>query len=173
MENRKLILITGIPATGKTTVGNLLRDKYGYKHIDFEDGISLRRFVTEQEQFVNTELSLGNIVITWGFVPDEGQIGLVKYLENYGFRLIWFDGNRLAAFREYLKAGRPESPFYLQMFRIEDSKVIERLNPLIINTFDGNGEFLDLELLIQSVLHQAFQGELADEKKKEKNQTQI
>lgn len=160
MNNRNLILIVGIPATGKTTVGNFLRDKFNYKHINFEDGVSLNRFVQNPTTYINTELNQGDIVITWGFVPVEEQIKIVKYLESYGFKLIWFDGNRAAAFREYLKIGREEKAFYFQMYRIEDSKVIERLNPLIINTFDGNGEFLDLELLTQSMLHKAFQGEL-------------
>lgn len=91
-------------------------------------------------------------MITWGFVPEEGQIGLVKYLENSSFKLVWLDGNRLAAFREYLKADRPEEPYYLQMYRIETSKVIEILNPLIVNTFDDNGNFRELESIVKEIL---------------------
>lgn len=33
---RKRILISGIPGTGKTTLGNFLGDTYGYQHIDME-----------------------------------------------------------------------------------------------------------------------------------------
>ena len=31
-----LILITGIPGSGKTTIGNYLRDERGYLHVDVE-----------------------------------------------------------------------------------------------------------------------------------------
>lgn len=151
MKNRKLILITGIPATGKTKVGNFLRDKFNYKHINFEDGVSLNRFAQNLQTYINTELNQGNIVITWGFVPVDEQIKVVKYLESYGFKLIWFDGNRLAAFREYLKEGREEKAFYLQMYRIEDSNVIATIKPFIINTFKDDGSFKAVEDIVQEI----------------------
>lgn len=135
LKNRNLMLITGIPATGKTTVGNFLRDNFNYKHINFEDGASLNRFALNPTTYTSTELSQGDIVITWGFVPVEEQIKIVNDLKNYGFKLVWFDGNRLAAFREYLKEGRQEKAFYLQMYRIEDSNVIAVIEPTVINTF--------------------------------------
>jgi type IV secretory pathway ATPase VirB11/archaellum biosynthesis ATPase len=38
-QKRKLILITGIPGTGKTTFGNFLANKYGFVHFDIEQPI--------------------------------------------------------------------------------------------------------------------------------------
>lgn len=150
MNNRKLILVVGIPATGKTTVGNFLRDKFNYKHINFEDGVSLNRFAQNPTTYITTELNQGDIVITWGFVPVDEQIRVVKYLENYGFKLIWFDGDRLAAFREYLKEGREEKAFYFQMYRIEDSNVISAIKPTIINTFKDS-KFKAVEEIVREI----------------------
>lgn len=59
MPDRKLLLITGVPATGKTTIGDFLQDKLGFKHIDFEDGVSLQRFAADPANYINTELGSG------------------------------------------------------------------------------------------------------------------
>lgn len=148
------MLITGVPGMGKTTIGNYLREKKGFKHIDFEDSESLKRFATNTEQFIRQELSQDNIVITWGFVPVENQINLVLYLRNIGLKIVWLDGNRLAAFREYLEAGRPEYPFYVQMTRIEESNVIARIKPKIVNTFNSEGRFKELESIANEILEE-------------------
>lgn len=146
------IFITGIPGTGKTTIGNFLRDQFGYKHVNFEDGVSLNEFFQNPDNFIDLELKNDNSVISWGFVPDEVQIETVNYLKrDKGFSLVWFDGDRVSAFREYLKAGRPENLFYLQMFRIEESKVVERIKPLIINTFNNVGRFREKTEVVEEI----------------------
>ncbi len=141
MRNMKLILITGVPGTGKTSIGDYLKDKHGFKHINFEDGISLNQFISDTNAFLNGDCKISDVVTTWGFVPSSEQIQLVDLLKSKGFKLFWFDGNRLAAFREYLKAGRLEKLFYLQMYRICESDVISKINRIIINTFDKDGVF--------------------------------
>jgi hypothetical protein len=37
----------------------------------------------------------------------------------------------------------PEENFYLQMWRIENSKVIEKIKPRIVDTFKKDGRFRD------------------------------
>ena len=151
MSTRKLVLITGIPGTGKTSIGNLLEEKYGYKHINFEDGASLNLFAQNPDEFLRSNSTLKDVVITWGFVPVEIQINYVQYLKQQGFKLFWFDGNRVAAFREYLNAGRPENLFFLQMQRICDSDVINLIKPTIINTFDKDGRFRKRSEVIEEI----------------------
>jgi hypothetical protein len=87
-------------------------------------------------------------VVTWGFVPDRHQTGIVSQFRDQGFKLVWFDGNRPAALRVYIKRGSPEELFYLQMWRIENSKVVQFLAPLIIKTIEENGEFKSPEVLL-------------------------
>jgi hypothetical protein len=48
----------------------------------------------------------------------------------------------------YIKRGSPEELFYLQMWRIENSKVVQFLAPLIIKTIEENGEFKSPEVLL-------------------------
>lgn len=146
----KKLLITGIPGMGKTTVGDYLSKNHNYKHINFEDGVSLNSFIQNAPKFINDEFNELNTVVTWGFTPDN-QASIVKYIESLGFKLTWFDGNRVVAFREYLKAGRQEAPFYYQMYRIETSNVIRKIEPYIYNTFDQDGKFKKLETIVQEI----------------------
>jgi hypothetical protein len=45
-------------------------------------------------------------VVTWGFVPDhQTSESIVLQFRAAGFMLIWFDGNRPAALREFIKRG--------------------------------------------------------------------
>lgn len=148
----KRYLITGIPGTGKTEVGNYLKNVHHFKHVDFEDGLSLSSFATNPEDFITRELQKGDIVISWGFVPVDAQISFVKYLQSIGFKLIWFDGNREAARRAFIKRGTVSvDPLDIQIKRINDSQVISIINPIIINTFDENGEFKPLESIVGEI----------------------
>jgi hypothetical protein len=148
----KRYLITGIPGTGKTEVGNFLKNIHHFKHVDFEDSVSLNRFVADPVDFIKSELQGCDIVISWGFVPVDGQINIVKYLQSIGFKLIWFDGNREAARRAFIKRGTVSVDLLdIQIKRINDSQVISIINPIIINTFDENGEFKPLESIVGEI----------------------
>ena len=72
--------------------------------------------------------------------------------KQIGFKLLWFDGNRPAALWEFLKRGDPpEIYFYIQMYKIEHSKIIDRINPSVINTFDELGQFKTAEKLLEEI----------------------
>jgi hypothetical protein len=59
-----------------------------------------------------------------------------------GFKLLWFDGNRPAALREFLKRGDvPEICFYIQMCKIEHCRIVQQIKPSIVNPFDELGRF--------------------------------
>jgi hypothetical protein len=108
----RLILITGIPAMAKTTVGDQLRDRHGFKHLNFE-GAPLWHYlpngVTLDERRIKQIKTQGrDVVITWGFVPDT-QLAAMCALRDLGFCWIWFDGDREIALREYLALGRTKS----------------------------------------------------------------
>src|SRR5437016_7749761 len=94
-----------------------------------------------------------NVVVTWGFGPDcERSVSLVLQLRSAGFKWIWFDGNRPAALREFQKrATVQEIAFYVQMYRIENSRIVERLKPIGINSFDDNGQFKAAKELLAEI----------------------
>ncbi|MEK6955995.1 MAG: hypothetical protein AABW52_05020 [Nanoarchaeota archaeon] len=97
-NKRKLILVSGIPGVGKTTIGNFLESKYRYKHIDMEKYHRTSVISKNLDKFVAKHFKENNnIIITWGFSPDKKTINIVNFLNKYGFKIFWFDGNRESA----------------------------------------------------------------------------
>lgn len=143
----RLLLLTGIPATGKTTIGDHLRDEHGFRHLDFEQMTNLQRYLGGDElglrQQIETLKKGGrDVVITWGFLPDV-QLRFVLLLRTLGFTWVWFDGDRHSALREYLKRGSPRQAWDAQLARIETQidPHIDSLAPILVNTFDEAGCF--------------------------------
>lgn len=148
----KKLLIVGIPGMGKTKIGDYLALNCDFTHIDME-GENQRRI----NDLENIE---GNIVVTWGFVPNEGQIKFVEQLRDSGFKLMWLDGDRDAALREFTKRDSSRGEDYLsgqlealkiQLKRIEDSCVVKRIAPNMFNTFDVQHNFKTLEEIAREI----------------------
>ncbi len=151
---RDLLLITGIPGTGKTTYGDKFAEEFGFLHRDLEDAQTLNHFFRNPSQFIDELLNEErNVVITWGFGPDhEPSVSRVLQLRSAGFKWIWFDGNRPAALREFQKrATVPELDLYVQMYRIEKSRIVEQLRPIIISSFDDLGQFKPTKELLAEI----------------------
>jgi hypothetical protein len=132
---------------GKTCIGTFLRDRHGFRHLDFEAGQTRVECLAGTDAQIRKrieELRNGgrDAVVTWGFVPDS-QLEYVLLLRSIGFTWVWFDGNRAAAHREYLKAGRPEEAWVRQLAKIEAHIDPRRdaLAPVAVNTFDASGVF--------------------------------
>jgi adenylate kinase family enzyme len=156
LQERDLLLITGIPGTGKTSYADKFAKEFGFLHHDLEDqqAQTLNRFNANPPQFIEELLNeKKHVVVTWGFGPDcERSAFLVQQLRSNGFKLIWFDGNRPAALREFQKrATVQEIAFYLQMYRIEKSTIVERLKPTVINSFDDRGQFKPTKELLAEI----------------------
>ena len=155
----EIILITGVPGFGKTTIGDYLEEKHGFLNLDIEAWREWNKSLLKlRDLFANNELAefipeaerINNkIVITWGFVPggnDETVLGLVRL----GAKMIWFDGNREAGKRVYIQRnGSAEAIEALnaQIDRI-NAMDLSRFNARIINTFDASGEFLLKEEIV-------------------------
>jgi hypothetical protein len=152
--NRDLFLVTGVPGTGKTTFGNVLAREFGFQHFDFEDPATANRCVQDLDRFVDESLGLNHgIVVTWGFVPNhEYSVSIVRQLRAREFKLVWFDGNRQAALREFQKRGTvPDHLFHLQMSRVDESRIVERLRPAVIDPFDANERFKPSAALLEEI----------------------
>src|SRR5438552_2268444 len=152
-SQRDLLLITGVPGTGKTWFGDKFAINFGFVHYDLEEQQTLNRLAANPAQFIAEIITRNeNVVVTWGFLPDETQTAIVLQFRNSGFKLIWFDGNRPAALREFQKRNTvPEELFYLQMYRIENSKVVNHIRPAIIDPFDGTGHFKSVNQLLTEI----------------------
>lgn len=151
----KLLLITGVPGMGKTTIGNYLAEKYGFIHLDVELldswSVELKNLFLSNSwvKFVKRLKSYGkDIVMTWGFMPEVHD-NIVKILQQFGFKLIWFDGNRKAAREAFLRRKTvDEHTLDIQMKRIENMNV-QSFKPVIIDTFDGEGEFYNKDKIVE------------------------
>ena len=141
------LLITGIPGTGKTTIGNYLALAKGYKHLDNEAALKRGDLKTIQDFLAHPA---EDKVVTWGFVPEVDDAGVKQFLDM-GYQMIWFDGNREAARREFLKrADTPVEDLDNQMIRIEKHD-LEKFKPIRINTFSADGVFLDKEKVVELI----------------------
>jgi SpoVK/Ycf46/Vps4 family AAA+-type ATPase len=149
-----LFLIAGIPGTGKTTFAESLSAQFGFVHTDLEDQPTLSRFAANPTQFIADLVSKNkDTVVTWGFAPDhQPSVALVLEFKTAGFKLIWFDGDRPAALRAFQKRGTvPEVLFYLQMYKIEATKIIDAIKPAVIDSFDAKGEFKSPAVLLKEL----------------------
>ncbi len=155
------ILITGIPGMGKTTLGDKLRDKYGYQHLDMESHPAEHNLLcTDPKAFItNVVSSSKDFVITYGFYPPH-YTPVILFLRESGFKLIWLDGDRNSALREFKRREmknpqtyeRAIESFDKQIARIEKTSVIEEIQPAIINNFDQEGNFRNEDDVIKEIL---------------------
>lgn len=136
-------LITGIPGTGKTTLGEWLAAHREFVHLDFEDDVLLARVVAGPDAFIRrVESDKRDTVINWGFDPVPYKIEFVLYLKMHQFKLLWFDGNREAAFRAFRRRGTvAELACYFQVENIDRTRVIEKIDPIKYNPFLPSGKF--------------------------------
>src|SRR4029077_6677540 len=92
-DNQRLVLISGIPGTGKSCFANWLHENHGFVHLD----------VDAQGQLPSTDwlLQQNRLVIDWGFPANEPRLStMIEIIQSWisvGVEHWWFDGDREAA----------------------------------------------------------------------------
>lgn len=153
----RLLLITGIPGTGKTEIGKYLKRQNGFHHLDIEVIINSGKYGTNwlgklEELIAQAKDKDTDLVLTWGFLPAQDH-QRVQYLRTLGFTLVWFDGDKQAARRVFVKRGEPkETAFDQQLNLINSFGVTSYLRPIEYNTFDETGNFKKKEVIAQDLL---------------------
>lgn len=157
MTKPRLILISGIPGTGKTSTANYLATHHGYKHFDREQFATWPRFlrtlwIRSLSLFVKfVAMRYGRVVISWGFLPQMDNVEIRRLIEQ-GFVMAWFDGEREVARREFLKRGTAtDEEFDAQVSRIEQLQLVTFPHTQI-NPFGLNRQFKPHEEIVRQVL---------------------
>jgi hypothetical protein len=123
------LFITGIPGCAKTPFADWLRDDFGFLHVDMELlSDEFRQFILQHGynlRWLFEEMSRLSpcVVVSWGF-PIEA-LPNVRALHGSDVRLIWFDGDREVACKNWRrKTGQPDAQFRMQVATI-DAQIAE------------------------------------------------
>jgi hypothetical protein len=134
-------LISGIPASGKSTFSRWLEEKKGFLHVDvekpevldryglatawntlFDAGATPAPFIQALDKFNRP------VVIDWGFPPE--HLTTVRKLFEAGVMLWWFAADWTVARRKFIERGGkgPVEVFDIQIRKIE--AVLPEINAL-------------------------------------------
>lgn len=158
ITERIVILISGIPATRKSTFACYLAREHGFAHYDLEcyprgwPHSELKDvWVADRAAFVaQIRQDHLRVVLDWGF-PVSCR-SWVKELQSQGVQLIWFDGDIDSARAQFiLRGGMPVENFDGQVEAIRNAGYPASLDCLIVPTLSANGVFLD-EREIESIV---------------------
>jgi hypothetical protein len=147
-----IILLSGIPATGKSTFARYLADEYGFAHYDLEchpHGWPHPELKGTWEANPSAFLAQvrqhhDRIALDWGFPVY--CLSSVNELRSYGVQLIWFDGDLGWARKEFKKRGDckgPEQNFNNQVADIQREGYPASLNCVVVPALSSSGIFLD------------------------------
>jgi hypothetical protein len=145
-----VILLSGIPATGKSEFARYLAREHGFAHYDLEcyprgwPNPELRQtWGTDRKAFVSQlRKHHGRIALDWGFPAH--CLPLVVELQESGVKLVWFDGDIARARDIFLqRGGIAVERFDNQVADIRTANFPASLNCVVISRLSFTGVFLD------------------------------
>src|SRR5438093_949094 len=108
-----ILLLSGLPGSGKSSFARWLAKSKGYVHLDFDHGDlekqCLHRLFDEfvfsrSEQFIANLLEIEEpVCLDWGFPPR--LLPIVHRLADAGVGIWWFDADPDVAKKHFLRRG--------------------------------------------------------------------
>jgi hypothetical protein len=150
VPTRIIILLSGIPATRKSTFGRYLAREHGFAHYDLECYPRGWPKPELKQIWDNDLLSFvakllqdhGRVALDWGFPVS--CISLVKELQAAGVKLIWFDGDLTRARQAFIeRGGIAVAAFDCQGKEIQQAGLPQSLDCVVVPALSANGVFLD------------------------------
>lgn len=148
IPERKILLLSGIPATGKSTFAKHLARTCGFADYDLEcypRGWPHPELKAAWDSDRSDFLALlrkyhDRVVLDWGFPPT--HYSWIKELTNQGVELIWFDGDFAAAQRVFEgRGGISLKRFTEQIEAIKKASYPASLNCVIVPALSADGVF--------------------------------
>jgi hypothetical protein len=165
----KIVLISGIPASGKSCYGQWLEIEKGFIHLDVEQNGVLAQTGLMAEwtaifasggsvtPFVVALRKLGKpVTIDWGFPPY--WLSVVDALKAEGVEIWWFDGDRQAARESFVKRGTVQvAALDRQMAAIDGAwpEIKRVFGSHVINTVSTGGSYLKPEAIYRRMFGSA------------------
>lgn len=134
LRRMRTVLISGIPAAGKTCSGEWLGRDRGFLHLDLEKSpLPGDLFRIDAVAFIDkARAGQSDMVITWGFPPNPACIAKIWELDAAGVVPWWFDGDRDAAFESFQQ--RPDHPGSVSDWA-RQLRLIEEAWPEVIDVY--------------------------------------
>lgn len=150
-----LLLISGVPATGKTTFASWLAENRGFLAADVErGGLGPLGLQSEWDEAVGRGRPAGltaalgalhqPVALDWGYPTN--SLPFVEALCSAGVDAWWFDGDWAAARRHFIERGTvPVDALDRQMANIQAAwpRLAAFYGGRIIHTVDAEGRFVD------------------------------
>jgi len=150
IPKRIIILLSGIPATGKSEFGRYLARKRGFAHYDMECSPRgwphpelKQKWDTDVSAFIEEALKThGRVALDWGFPVS--CVSFVRQLQALGVRLIWFDGDIPAARKIFMQRGGIDVKLFdKQVKEVKEAGFPDALHCMVIEALSARGAFLD------------------------------
>jgi hypothetical protein len=158
--NRRIVLLTGIPASGKSTYGRWLESTKGFLYVDIENGGLEPAGLSSHwkamfgpngstSSFVAALNQMGRpIILDWGFPPH--CLPIVESLKYAGVEVWWFDGERNAARNSFVQRGTVSVQCLdVQMGGIERdwSAIMRVVGDRVIDTVKSGPQYQNPEII--------------------------
>jgi hypothetical protein len=149
-----ILLVSGIPASGKSWYCRWLKDKKGWCHCE---GDQVFKNQSVESAVQEAQGKTQPTVVDWGFpLSCASKVGWMK---AQGVEIWWFDGCREAAREsfilrnEHLSAPIPIECFEKQMAAITAnwSEIVNLFSPRIIRSVKDGPQYLSLERIFQNM----------------------
>jgi hypothetical protein len=157
-----VLLVAGIPATGKSSFCRYLTREHGFTHYDLEcwptgwPAPELRDVWNSSRPHFMSELRGRHLAtaLDWGFPPH--CLNWVSELQGLGVQLVWFSGDPAKARRLFeLRGGRPVPFFDRQMAEITNAGFPAGLNARVVNTLTRSGRLRTMKAVYADVFGKA------------------
>jgi hypothetical protein len=150
VPKRIIILLSGIPATRKSTFARYLAREYGFTHYDLECyphgwphpelkptwDSDRTAFVAQLRQHHD------RIALDWGFPVH--CLPVVKELQACGVKLVWFDGDVARAREAFVQRGKfTVTDFKNQVEAVQKAGYPASPGSVVVPALSASGVFLD------------------------------